>query len=307
MGVSAALGDLWTEFIETRSPELRAELINKYAPLARFIVGRLGIPPSSLLDAEDLVSYGIIGLINAVDRYDPARGVRFESFATPRIRGAVIDQLRQLNWLPRAAVSRVRQIENTLAELEQHLGRPSTEEEAANALGVSTDRYRQMLQEVSATILSLDAPLGSLMQEDEQASLSDLLEDHNALEPLAYVEREELTQALATAIEHLPEREQLLLSLYYKEELTMKEISKIMSVSESRVCQLHMQAIMRLRGTLYMYHTGETRTQEVKGAERPKVMAGRTNTTQRTQRHHPLNDKHTDDSEVVTGGGVGLR
>jgi len=260
MGVSVAVNDIWTAFIESRRPELRNELITTYAPLVRFVVGRLGIPPTSLLDAEDLVSYGMIGLINAIDRFDPTRGARFEAFATPRIRGAVIDQIRQLNWLPRSAVSRVRQIEGVLAELEQRFGRPAKEEEAAATLGVSTDRYRQMLLEMSATVLSLDAPLGSLLQEDELTALSDLLEDEDAPEPGEQVAQKELAKALAEAIERLPQREQLLLSLYYKEELTMKEISKIIGVSESRVCQLHMQAIIRLRGTLQMYQNDDTTT-----------------------------------------------
>src|SRR5439155_22872245 len=111
MSPSAMIDDIWTEFVATRRSQLRDELITEYAPLVRFVVGRLGIPPTSLLEADDLISYGMVGLINAVDRFDPSRGVRFEAFATSRIRGAVIDQLRVLNWLPRSAVTRVRQIE----------------------------------------------------------------------------------------------------------------------------------------------------------------------------------------------------
>src|SRR6266567_9625162 len=140
MEASITLDDIWTEYITTRRSELRDELITAHAPFVRFVVGRMGIPPTTMLDFEDLMGYGMIGLINAVDRFDPERGVRFEAFATPRIRGAVIDQLRQLNWLPRAAVARVRQVECTLAELEQRLGRPATEEEAAGAMGVSSER-----------------------------------------------------------------------------------------------------------------------------------------------------------------------
>jgi RNA polymerase sigma factor for flagellar operon FliA len=299
------VGDLWTEFIATRSSELRDALITAYAPLARFVVGRLGIPPTSLLDTEDLISYGMIGLINAVDRFDPERGVRFEAFATPRIRGAVIDQLRQLNWLPRAAVARVRQVECTLAELEQRLGRPATEEEAAGAMGVSSERYRQMLQEMSATILSLDAPLGSLMQEDELTSLSDLLEDAEDLGPAEQVEQGELQAVLAQSIQRLPEREQLLLSLYYKEELTMKEISKVMSVSESRVCQLRMQAIMRLRSTLCIYQAGEGRVEERKeGVERSKVAIGRSEVGEKYRSHE---GKKCEDPKAIVGGGRGSR
>jgi RNA polymerase sigma factor FliA len=258
MVASAMMDDIWAEFVTTRRPWLRKELITEYAPLVRFVVSRLGIPSTSLLEAEDLVSYGTIGLINAIDRFDPSRGVRFEAFATSRIRGAVIDQLRTLNWLPRSAVSRVRQLESTLAILEQRLGRPAKEQEAALELGVNTDRYRQMLLEVGIVVLSLDAPFSSLSQDDEIASLGDLLEDTSALGPAEQVEKNELTALLAAAVDNLPERERILISLYYHDELTMKEISKVMGVSESRVCQLHMQAILRLRAGLNTHQEAES-------------------------------------------------
>jgi len=251
------IDEIWREFIATRRRELRDELITQYSPLVRYVVGRLGIPQTSLLDADDLVSYGIIGLINAIDRFDPSRGVRFEAFATPRIRGAVIDQLRVLNWLPRSAVARVRQIEAALAELEQRLGRPAKEQEAAAQIGVSIQRYRQMLLEMGIVVLSLDAPLGSLMQDDEVTSLSDLIEDSARPGPAQQVEHLEILALLDAAVHHIPERERLLLSLYYREELTMKEISRLMNVSESRVCQLHMQAILRLRSALHLHQENE--------------------------------------------------
>ncbi|HLH60530.1 MAG TPA: FliA/WhiG family RNA polymerase sigma factor [Ktedonobacteraceae bacterium] len=254
MSVSAIIDELWADFVATRRPELREELITAYAPLVRYVVGRLGIPSTSLLEADDLLSYGMIGLINAIDRYDPTRGIRFEAFATSRIRGAVIDQLRTLNWLPRSAVARVRQIEQVLAQLEQRYGRPATEVEAAQALNVSLDRYRQMLLEAGAMILSLDAPLGTVTQQENEGALSlgDLIEDHSTPDPVEQAEKHEMLQLLSTTIDQLPARERLLLSLYYQEELTMKEISKIMGVSESRVCQLHMQAILRLRSAFHL-------------------------------------------------------
>src|SRR5436309_14407414 len=223
MSVSATIGDIGLEFVRTRRPELRDELIIAYTPLVRSVVSRLGIPSTSLLDQDDLVSYGVIGLINAIDRYDPSRGIRFETFAVSRIRGAVIDQLRTLNWLPRSAVSRVRQLESTLAILEQRLGRPAKEQEAALELGVNTDRYRQMLLEVGIVVLSLDAPFSSLSQDDEIASLGDLLEDTSAPGPAEQVEKNELTALLAAAVDNLPERERILISLYYHDVLTMKE------------------------------------------------------------------------------------
>ena len=234
----------------SRSLETRDTLIAEYAPLVRFTVNRLGIPQTSLLESEDLYSYGMIGLINAIDRFDPSRGVRFEAFATARIRGAVIDELRALNWMPRSAVARVRQIETALAALEQRLGRPANEQEAADEVGVPLKRYRQMLLEVGIVILSLDAPLTSLAQDDEITSLSDLIEDAHSPSPSEQAEQRELLASLTAGIDRLPEREHLLLSLYYFEELTMKEISAILKVSESRICQLHMQAILRLRAAL---------------------------------------------------------
>ncbi len=258
MVTSAMIDDLWAEYIETKRSELRAELITHYTPLVRYVVGRMGIPQTSLLEADDLVSYGVIGLINAIDRFDPSRGVRFEAFATSRIRGAVIDQLRILNWLPRSAMARVRQIEVALAALEQRLGRPAKELEAAAEVGVTVQRYRQMLLEMGIVVLSLDAPLGSLMQEDEVTSLSDLIEDSALPGPAQQVEQQEIMELLNAAVERIPERERLLLSLYYQEELTMKEISHIMNVSESRICQLHMQAILRLRSTLHLQQENET-------------------------------------------------
>lgn len=275
MGVPATISDIWTQFAATRDPVLRDELITTYAPLVRFVVGRLGIPPSCLLDADDLLSCGTIGLINAIDRYDPTRGSRFESFATTRIRGSVIDHLRSLNWLPRTAMTRIRQMEYAIANLEQRLGRPPREEEIAVEANISTSRYRQMLQEAGTIVLSLDAPLGPLAQEEGLTSLADLLEDERSPEPDELVETQELMTLLRVALDGLPERERMLLALYYREELTMKEISKIMNVSESRVCQLHIQAILRLRNALDIQ-------QEARHPRRPRRQRIATGTTQRS-------------------------
>lgn len=244
---------VWLRFVQTRAPELREQLIMNYVHLVRFVVGRLGIPTTSTLDAEDLLSYGLIGLINAIDRFEPERGSKFEAFASARIRGAVIDQLRVLNWMPRSAVSRSRQLERLLADLEQRLGRPAQEEEIAAEFGVSTERYRQMLVEAGTSILSLDAPLTATRPDDDSSSLGELLEDVTAINPSEEAERTEQREQLAQAIRRLPPRERLLLSLYYDEELTMKEISQVMHVSESRVCQLHAQAVLRLRSAFHIH------------------------------------------------------
>jgi len=270
LATSTNIDQLWADYTMNRRPELRDELIAEYAPLVRFTVSRLGIPQTSLLESEDLYSYGVIGLINAIDRFDPSRGVRFEAFATARIRGAVIDELRALNWMPRSAVTRVRQIEAALAILEQRLGRPANEQEAADEVGVPLKRYRQMLLEVGIVILSLDAPLSSLAQDDEITSLSDLIEDARSPSPSEQAEQHELLALLTAGIDRLPERERLLLSLYYFEELTMKEISAILKVSESRICQLHMQAILRLRATLNVHPGSEHLTSRSLSRQRRK-------------------------------------
>ncbi len=244
--------EAWKRFVQSRGQETRDQLIMRYVHLVRFVVGRLGIPSTSTLDAEDLLSYGVIGLINAIDRFEPDRGIKFEAYATARIRGAVIDQLRALNWMPRSAVTRSRQLERVLADLEQRLGRPAHEDEVAAEVGVTIERYRQMLIEAGTSILSLDAPLGSMRPDDDASSLGELLEDASSPSPSEEVERNEMTEQLASAIKRLPPRERRLLSLYYEDELTMKEISLVMHVSESRVCQLHAQAVLRLRSHFHV-------------------------------------------------------
>lgn len=249
---NTSVDDLWLEFVATRDDRLREHLIVHYVHLVRFVVSRLGIPTTSTLDSEDLMSYGIIGLINAIDRFDPARGIKFEAYATARIKGAVIDQLRALNWMPRSAVSRSRQLEHLLADLEQRLGRPALEEEVAAEVGVTTERYRQMLMEAGTAILSLDAPLAPMRSDEDASSLSELLEDISSPSPSEEAERREQHEQLIAALNHLPPRERKLLALYYDQELTMKEISQVMHVSESRVCQLHSQAVLRLRAHFHV-------------------------------------------------------
>ena len=250
MNTPVMIETCWAEFIETRNPRLRAELITTYIPLVRMIVNRLHIPESGALEIDDLVSHGMIGLINAVDRYDPSRGVCFEAFATQRIRGAVIDQLRTLSWLPRSALTRMRQIETVMSTLEQQWGRSVSEQEIAETLGITLGRYWQTMQEISTTIFSLEAPLGISPLDEEAITLYDMLEDRVTLEPPLWLERRELMQSLRAGMQRLPERERLLLTWYYWEEQTMREISHKLAVSESRVCQLHAQAVLRLRALL---------------------------------------------------------
>ncbi|GIW07808.1 MAG: RNA polymerase sigma factor WhiG [Dehalococcoidia bacterium] len=249
MLVTAETTALWPRYVRTREPRIREALILAYTPLVKYVVDRLAISLPAVLDTEDLISYGIIGLIDAVERFDPDRGFKFETFAIPRIRGTIIDQLRALDWLPRSARQRAKEIERGIQELRSSLGRMPTDEEVAAYLQMDLDRYHAAVQEAATITLSLDHVL-SMDDDDSPLSLADLVEDRQAVSLLGAAERNELLGALIRAIEELPERDRLVIALYYNEELTMKEISRVLEISESRVCQLHARAVLKLRAAL---------------------------------------------------------
>jgi RNA polymerase sigma factor for flagellar operon FliA len=249
MVVAADTAALWPQYVRTREPSLREKLILAYTPLVKYVVDRLAISLPSVLDSDDLIGYGIIGLIDAVERFDPERGFKFETFALPRIRGTIIDQLRALDWLPRSARQRAKEIERAIQELRGTLGRMPTDEEVASHLHMDLDRYHAAVQEAATVTLSLDHVL-STDDDDSPLALADLVEDRQAVSLLGAAERNELLGALIRAIEELPERDRLVIALYYNEELTMKEISRVLEISESRVCQLHARAVLKLRAAL---------------------------------------------------------
>lgn len=249
MVVTADTAALWPRYAHTRDPRLRETLILAYTPLVKYVVDRLAISLPAVLDSDDLISYGIIGLIDAVERFDPDRGFKFETFAIPRIRGTIIDQLRALDWLPRSARQRAKEIERGIQDLRGTLGRMPTDEEVAAHLNMDLDRYHAAVQEAATVTLSLDHVL-STDDDDSPLALADLVEDRQAASLPGQVERNELLGALIRAIEELPERDRLVIALYYHEELTMKEISRVLEISESRVCQLHARAVLKLRAAL---------------------------------------------------------
>ena|SRR5579884_2045167 len=241
---------LWNSFVAHRDPKLREQIIVQYAPLVKYVVGRLEINMPTIVDSDDVISYGTLGLIDAVERFDPTRGIKFETYAIARIRGAIIDALRSLDQIPRTARQRAREIEAAMAELEAKLKRPPTDEEVAGHMGMDVDRYREAIVRTNVVTLSLDSLLSTDDDEGPGGTKPYAFEDRDSPDPLAATERREMEKALILAVRNLPERERLVLSLYYYEELTMKEISRVMEISESRVCQLHAQAILRLRSTL---------------------------------------------------------
>ncbi len=249
---AATTADRWVRYAAERDPALREQLILQYAPLVKYVVGRLAIMLPRVVDSDDVLSSGSLGLIEAIDRFDPSTGVKFETYAISRIRGSIIDELRSLDWIPRSARQRSQEIAKTFARLEAEWGRPATDEEVAQALGLDMHQFHHASLTASTVVLSLETPVSSPDGQDDGpgATLVDTIESPTAIDPVDRTEEAELYRGLAGAIRSLSERERVLLSLYYEQELTMKEISQVLEVSESRVCQLHSRALVRLRGHL---------------------------------------------------------
>ncbi len=224
----------------------REQMIVRHAPLVRQVVGRLTVVLPQVLDRDDLLSYGTIGLIEAVDRFNPAMGTSFEGFAADRIRGSVIDALRMTDWVPRTARKRARDIQRAFAELEQLLGRPPADEEVASSLDLSLTQLHRAMADAVTTMVSLHKPMRGPDGDDGGALLIDAIADE-AIDPGREVELAELHQHVVEALRKLEERERLVLSLYYEQSLTLKEIGQVLEISESRVWQLHARAIMRIR------------------------------------------------------------
>ena len=230
-------------------PGSREVAIQQYAPLVKYVVGRLAIGLPAILDYEDILSYGTIGLIEALDRFDSSKGVKFETYAISRIRGAIIDALRSLDRLPRSVRQKAKRLEAVTLELTAANGREPTDAEVAQMMGLTTEQYNQTLVDTSWVTVSLDG----LLDRDDQndgASSTELPADPDQEDFTERMEKRQMLDALTGAIKTLPEREWLIVSLYYKDEMTMKEIAQILEISESRVCQLHGRALSRLRARL---------------------------------------------------------
>lgn len=242
---------LWAGYKETRSQETREQLILHYSPLVKYVAGRVssGLPPS--VEFGDLMSYGVFGLLDAIDKYDPSRGIKFETYAIARIKGAIIDELRADDWVPRSVRFKAREIERAYVALEGELRRIPTDEEVAEKLGISLDEYLNVLGKLSLiSLVALDELWTVSGDRPDKISLADTVEDVKVKDPSKTFEIEEMKDMIADAINHLPERERIVVSLYYFEGLTMREIGEVLSVTESRVCQMHTKAILRLRARL---------------------------------------------------------
>jgi RNA polymerase sigma factor for flagellar operon FliA len=242
---------LWKEYKRTRDQLLRDRLILTYAPLVKYVAGRLGSGLPAHVDEGDLVSYGLLGLIGAIERFDPDRDIKFETYAIARIKGSIIDELRSMDWVPRSVRARARDIERAIASLEAKLTRAPTDEEIATALNITEEEFQDSLLEISrSSIAALDELWSAPGSSGDSVALIDTIEDPQAAEPQTAMAHTEVREALGEAIARLPEREKLVVTLYYYEELTLREIGEVLGVTESRVSQLHTKAILRLKARL---------------------------------------------------------
>lgn len=235
----------WIRYRQKRAPELKNKLIEAYVYLVKLVAGRLGIYLNHYVELDDLIGFGTIGLIDAIDKFDPDKNVKFETYASLRIRGAIIDEIRKLDWAPRTLRKKQKELNHVIKTLENTLGRTPSDDEVMAQLGVNEETYLTLLQETHMSAL--------VFIEDYRLQV-DNMRDVKEKDPEQEVEKKELTNQLANAIENLPEREKMVISLYYFEEMTLKEISTILEVSESRISQLHTKAVSRLRQRLEKFH-----------------------------------------------------
>ena len=245
------LRDLWRRYKTGGDEQAREGLVVAYSPLVKYVAGRMASGLPAHVDEADLISYGLVGLINAIERFDLGRDVKFETYAITRIKGAIIDELRSLDWVPRSVRQRARDIERANAKLEHRLQRAPTDEEMSAELGMTVDDFQDALLQISnSTIAALDELWTVSDASGDQVSLLDTIEDPDSPDPARVMDQTELKDRVADAIARLPEREKLVVALYYYENLTLREIGEVLGVTESRISQLHTKAVLRLKSRL---------------------------------------------------------
>lgn len=240
----------WLDYKKKKNPAIREAFIRQYAPLVRYVAGKVAMGLPQNVDYDDLVGFGVFGLIDAIDKFDPEKHVKFKTYAVTRIRGAIFDELRAIDWVPRSVRQKTREVEEAVLHLESKLGRSANDKEVATELGLTEEEYNDTILKISGTsVLSLN-DVWYTGDENDKVSIVDSIESPVALNPDAIVERDEIKKVIIESLNELPDKEKKVLILYYYEDLTLKEIGKVLEVTESRVSQLHTKAIMRLRGRL---------------------------------------------------------
>lgn len=252
---SQGTGDItacWAAYKEHDDVAARDKLILNYSPLVKYVAGRLSSNLPQSVETADLISYGVFGLIDAIEKFNPERGIKFETYAIARIKGAIIDELRALDWVPRSVRARAREIEAAYVTLENRLKRNPSDSEVAAEIGISERELQESLTKLSYTsVVSFEELWAGNPDHEERGQGAASIKDENAEDPSAAFEGIEVKEILASAIERLPEREKVVVALYYYEGLTLKEIGAVLGVTESRVSQLHTKAVLRLRARLH--------------------------------------------------------
>ncbi|MFP4561780.1 MAG: RNA polymerase sigma factor WhiG [Spirochaetia bacterium] len=242
--------ELWKEYKKTKDPQIRDAFVKQYAPLVKYVAGKVAIGMPHNVEFDDLVGFGVFGLFDAIEKFDPDKHVKFKTYAVTRIRGAIFDELRSIDWVPRSVRQKAREIEDTIHRLEASLGRSVSDEEIAKELNMNMDEFQKAMLKVSGTsMLSLN-DVWYNNDENDKISIVDSIESPSSMNPDTIVEKEEIKRVIVEAINELPDKEKKVLVLYYYEDLTLKEIGQVLEVTESRISQLHTKAIMRLRAKL---------------------------------------------------------
>ncbi|MFP4416468.1 MAG: FliA/WhiG family RNA polymerase sigma factor [Fibrobacterota bacterium] len=247
----AGLEELWKEYKTTGSKIAKDKLLIEYAHLVKYVSYRIAVNLPQSVDRDDLMSSGVLGLIKAVETFDPQRGFKFETYAGHKIRGAILDELRSLDWVPRSVRQKARDLQKVYFSLENKLGRLPYDDEVCQELGISMKEYEDMLSDVTpATIISLEEAMPERGSDAKELRIIDTIEDPGSTNPLKEMGFNEIKSILKDTIANLPEKEKLVVALYHYEELTLKEIGVVLNISESRVSQIHSKAILKLRGRL---------------------------------------------------------
>lgn len=245
------LDELWKDYKNSGAPDARDKLIINYAPLVKYVAGRVSTGLPANIEQSDLVSYGIFGLIDAIAKFEIDRGIKFETYAINRIKGAIIDELRAIDWVPRSVRFKGREVEKTLSKLESELRRTPTDKEVAEAMGISVKDLRQVYTQLSfVSLVALDELMSVGGDKGDKISLIDTLEDTTTEDPVRSFETLEMKATLAKAINRLSDREKMVVTLYYFEGLTLAQIGEVLGVTESRICQMHTKAVLQLRTRL---------------------------------------------------------
>ena len=242
---------MWRRYKDSGDTHARERLVLAYSPLVKYVAGRMASGLPAHVEEADLISYGLLGLISAIERFDPGREIKFETFAVTRIKGSIIDELRSLDWVPRSVRAKAREIEKANAQLENELQRAPSDQEMAEKLEVTVEEFQDTLTRISnSSVVALDELWTVSDASGDQVSLLDTIQDPQGLDPAQEMDATEMKDHLADAIARLPEREKLVVALYYYENLTLREIGEVLGVTESRVSQLHTKAVLRLKSRL---------------------------------------------------------